>query len=163
MILNTSKFSKKSSSGGLEAAEKSNKRKSADKDKSEGTASKAVDLRRVPGINVLADQALIGYLKIIAEINRNKSILKYRNEPRLTHNGTESFKVSMGFGLHAGWAIEGAVGSLFKVDATYLSPHVNMAARLETSSRQYGVPLLAALRTRVVRLKFKTSAAWSMW
>ena len=48
----------------------------------------------------------------------------------------------MGFGLHAGWAIEGAVGSLQKVDATYLSPHVNMAARLETSSRQYGVPVL---------------------
>ena len=51
-------------------------------------------------------------------------------------------KVRMGFGLHAGWAIEGAVGSLQKVDATYLSPHVNMAARLETSSRQYGVPVL---------------------
>ena len=29
-------------------------------------------------------------------------------------------------------------GSLQKVDATYLSPHVNMAARLETASRQYG-------------------------
>jgi class 3 adenylate cyclase len=38
----------------------------------------------------------------------------------------------MGFGLHAGWAIEGAVGSTYKVDATYLSPHVNMAARLGT-------------------------------
>jgi hypothetical protein len=50
----------------------------------------------------------------------------------------------MGFGLHAGWAIEGAVGSLEKIDATYLSPHVNMAARLETSSRQYGVPLLVS-------------------
>ena len=36
-------------------------------------------------------------------------------------------QVRMGFGLHAGWAIEGAVGSLQKVDATYLSPHVNMA------------------------------------
>ena len=54
------------------------------------------------------------------------------------------FQVRMGFGLHAGWAIEGAVGSLQKVDATYLSPHVNMAARLETSSKQYGVPLLAS-------------------
>lgn len=54
----------------------------------------------------------------------------------------EDFKVRMGFGLHAGWAIEGAVGSIFKVDATYLSPHVNMAARLETASRQYRVPLL---------------------
>ena len=29
-------------------------------------------------------------------------------------------------------------GSLQKVDATYLSPHVNMAARLETASKQYG-------------------------
>ena len=97
MILNASKFSKKVSSGGMDS-EKSSKRKSADKDKIDvNAAGKTVDLRRVPGINVLADQALIGYLKIIAEINRNKSILKYRNEPRLTHNGTESFKVSMGF------------------------------------------------------------------
>jgi len=39
-------------------------------------------------------------------------------------------------------AIEGAVGSIQKVDATYLSPHVNMAARLETSSKQFGTPLL---------------------
>jgi class 3 adenylate cyclase len=104
----------------------------------------AIDLRRVPGVDVLADKALIGYLKIISEINRDKAILSYRKEPRLTHNGANEFKVRMGFGLHAGWAIEGAVGSLQKVDATYLSPHVNMAARLETSSRQYGVPLLAS-------------------
>eukprot|EP00595_Chromulina_sp_UTEXLB2642_P002229 CAMPEP_0196763136 /NCGR_PEP_ID=MMETSP1095-20130614/3501_1 /TAXON_ID=96789 ORGANISM="Chromulina nebulosa, Strain UTEXLB2642" /NCGR_SAMPLE_ID=MMETSP1095 /ASSEMBLY_ACC=CAM_ASM_000446 /LENGTH=259 /DNA_ID=CAMNT_0042115707 /DNA_START=1796 /DNA_END=2576 /DNA_ORIENTATION=+ len=101
-----------------------------------------IDLKRVPGVDILADKALIAYLKIIAEINRSKEILKYRMEPRLTLNGSEEFKVRMGFGLHAGWAIEGAVGSEQKVDATYLSPHVNMAARLETSSRQYGVPLL---------------------
>lgn len=105
-------------------------------------ANKVVDLRRVPGVDKLADHALVGYLKIIAEINRNQTVLEYRNEPRLTHNQTQEFKVSMGFGLHAGWAIEGAVGSIHKVDATYLSPHVNMAARLETSSRQYGVPIL---------------------
>mmetsp|Transcript_25615 Transcript_25615/g.59108 ORF Transcript_25615/g.59108 Transcript_25615/m.59108 type:complete len:203 (+) Transcript_25615:1571-2179(+) len=48
----------------------------------------------------------------------------------------------MGFGLNAGWAIEGAVGSLHKVDATYLSPHVNMAARMEAASRQFGVSIL---------------------
>lgn len=106
------------------------------------TKSNFLDLRRVPGVDILADKALIGYLKIIAEINRDPGVLKYRNEPRLTLNGREEFKVRMGFGLHAGWAIEGAVGSLQKVDATYLSPHVNMAARLETSSRQYGVPIL---------------------
>jgi class 3 adenylate cyclase len=112
----------------------------------EGPRRKAIviDLRRVPFVDALADRALIGYLKIIAEINRNPRVLAYRTEPRLTKNGTTEFKVRMGFGLHAGWAIEGAVGSIHKVDATYLSPHVNMAARLETSSRQYGVSLLAS-------------------
>ena len=50
----------------------------------------------------------------------------------------------MGFGLHTGWAIEGAIGSFFKIDASYLSPNVNMASRLESSSVQYGVPLLAS-------------------
>lgn len=103
---------------------------------------KVVDLRRIPGIDALADKALIGYVKIIAELNRSSNVLAYRKDQRLTKNGTEDYKVRMGFGLHAGWAIEGAVGSLQKVDATYLSPHVNMAARLETSSKQFKVPLL---------------------
>ena len=48
----------------------------------------------------------------------------------------------MGFGLHTGWAIEGAIGSYFKIDASYFSPNVNMAARLESSSKQYKVPIL---------------------
>ena len=54
------------------------------------------------------------------------------------------FRVSMGFGLHTGWAIEGAIGSFFKIDASYLSPNVNMASRLEAASKQYGVPLLVS-------------------
>lgn len=48
----------------------------------------------------------------------------------------------MGFGLHLGWAIEGAIGSSFKIDASYLSPHVNVSSRLEAATKQYGVPLL---------------------
>ena len=31
------------------------------------------------------------------------------------------FKVRMGCGLNLGWAIEGALGSKFKIDASYLS------------------------------------------
>ena len=45
----------------------------------------------------------------------------------------------MGFGLHIGWAIEGAIGSEQKIDESYLSPNVNMAARLEAATKQYGV------------------------
>lgn len=52
------------------------------------------------------------------------------------------FKVKMGFGLHQGWAIEGAIGSFFKIDASYLSPNVNMAARLEAATNQFETPLL---------------------
>ncbi|KAJ7521655.1 hypothetical protein O6H91_19G062700 [Diphasiastrum complanatum] len=48
----------------------------------------------------------------------------------------------MGFGLHVGWAIEGAIGSSHKVDPSYLSPHVNLASRLEAATKQYGVMLL---------------------
>jgi len=53
-----------------------------------------------------------------------------------------NYKVKMGFGLHSGWAIEGAIGSEFKIDASYLSPNVNMASRLEAATKQFGVPLL---------------------
>jgi len=48
----------------------------------------------------------------------------------------------MGFGLHTGWAIEGSIGSKVKVDASYLSPHVNLASRLEAATKQYNIPLL---------------------
>ena len=40
-----------------------------------------------------ADQALIGYCKIIADINRNKYVMRYRKEPRLTDRGKHDFKV----------------------------------------------------------------------
>ncbi len=52
------------------------------------------------------------------------------------------FKVKMGFGLHQGWAIEGAIGSFHKIDASYLSPNVNIASRLEAATKQYGVNIL---------------------
>ncbi len=70
----------------------------------EGTSSKkpqrkqaVIDLRRVPGVDILANHALIGYCKIIAEINRNKYVLRYRNEPRLTEKGKHDFKVRLTF------------------------------------------------------------------
>ena len=48
----------------------------------------------------------------------------------------------MGFGLHTGWGIEGAIGSYYKIDCSYLSPNVNIAARLETATNIYGVDIL---------------------
>ncbi len=53
----------------------------------------------------------------------------------------QHYKVKMGFGLHVGWAIEGAIGSEFKIDSSYLSPNVNMASRIEAATKQYGATL----------------------
>ena len=52
------------------------------------------------------------------------------------------YEVKMGFGLHVGWSIEGAIGSNYKIDASYLSPNVNMSARFEGATKIYGVPIL---------------------
>ena len=62
---------------------------------------------------------------------------------------SDLYKLDMGFGLHVGWAIEGAIGSRTKIDASYLSPHVNITARLETATFQYGVTLLLSEPTRI--------------
>ena len=48
----------------------------------------------------------------------------------------------MGFGLHVGWAIEGAIGSSFKIDASYLSSNVNMSSNLEELTKTYGVMVI---------------------
>ena len=82
----------------------------------------------------VADFALFGFLKVIAKINKLEQIKEYSREPILLEKVPE-FKVRMGFGIHVGWGIEGAIGSEFKIDASYLSPNVNLAARLEAASR----------------------------
>jgi len=50
--------------------------------------------------------------------------------------------VKLGFGLHAGVAVQGAIGSVKKIDATYISEHVDMAETLESTTKAYGVPML---------------------
>lgn len=89
----------------------------------------------------LADMALIAFIKIIAQINKSSVLAEYRNHPKLVKR-MPNYRVRMGFGLHSGWAIEGAIGSEFKIDASYLSPNVNMASRLEAATKQFGVLML---------------------
>lgn len=93
-------------------------------------------------MNCLADLALITFLKIYYQINSSFKFMKYVNNQEIRDRVGQDYKIRMGFGLHYGWAIEGAIGSYFKVDVSYLSPNVNMAARLEAASKQYGVPIL---------------------
>ena len=94
-----------------------------------------------PIVKNVADQSLLGFLKILIKINREQNILNYRNDKKINEL-LNNFKVNMGFGLHLGYAIEGAIGSQYKIDASYLSPNVNIAARLEGATRHYGVNIL---------------------
>ncbi|CAE8620397.1 unnamed protein product, partial [Polarella glacialis] len=97
----------------------------------------------------LADMAMISCTKIIAQINKSALLAEYRNHPKLVKR-LPNYRVRMGFGLHSGWAIEGAIGSEFKIDASYLSPNVNMAARLEAVTKQYGC--LVLISDSIIRL-----------
>lgn len=84
---------------------------------------------------------MFSFLKIIAKLNKYRHILEYNKNEEMNER-VSNFKVKMGFGLHQGWAIEGAIGSFFKIDASYLSPNVNMSARLMAATKQFNVLLL---------------------
>lgn len=89
----------------------------------------------------LADMAVMSFIRILAEINKSRVLAVYREHPGLLQR-IPKYRVQMGFGLHCGWAIEGAIGSEFKIDASYLSPNVNVASRLEAATEHFGVCVL---------------------
>mmetsp|Transcript_3670 Transcript_3670/g.4918 ORF Transcript_3670/g.4918 Transcript_3670/m.4918 type:complete len:841 (+) Transcript_3670:546-3068(+) len=89
----------------------------------------------------VADNALATFVVIMAMLKKSAKLRAYGDNEALCAR-IPNYMVKMGFGLHVGWAIEGAIGSEYKVDASYLSPNVNMAARLEAATKQFGTPLL---------------------
>ena len=96
-----------------------------------------------PKVSSLAELAVFSFLKIPAALAKAPKLKKYRtNQGLLERLKTPEYRVKIGFGMHSGWAIEGAIGSKYKIDASYLSPNVNIASRLEAATKQYGVSLL---------------------
>ncbi|CAI2384587.1 unnamed protein product [Moneuplotes crassus] len=96
-----------------------------------------------------ADMSVMSFLKIIAEIRKSHKLERYSHNQKILEK-LPNFQVKLGFGLHVGWAIEGAIGSDFKIDASYLSPNVNTASRLEAAKKQFGVPLLISGELRKI-------------
>ncbi|KAL3941785.1 MAG: hypothetical protein SGBAC_003901 [Bacillariaceae sp.] len=75
------------------------------------------------------------YLEPLSEVARGRlkeKLLKKKTGP----------VVKMGFGMHAGKAVQGAIGSQRKIDATYVSEAVNRAEFLESETKTYGLQLL---------------------
>ena len=90
--------------------------------------------------------AVAAFLKVQVDLKAANTeggrLAHFCNDPRVKQALGADFKVKMGFGLHVGWAIEGTIGSKFKIDASYLSPNVNVSARLEAATHMYDCPLL---------------------
>jgi class 3 adenylate cyclase len=78
--------------------------------------------------------SVISFLKIIAALKKSRKIHKYSLNKKLNKR-LPNYSVKLGFGLHIGWAIEGAIGSFYKIDASYLSPNVNIASKLEAATK----------------------------
>jgi len=96
------------------------------------------------------DMALISVAKVIGAIRKSPTLARYSHHPGLQqHLG--KFEIQLSFGLHFGWAIEGAIGSEFKIDVSYLSSNVNMAARLESLTADFSLRNLVS-EDHVMRL-----------
>lgn len=87
--------------------------------------------------------ALIACIKTVAKVSRSHDLSVFLSRSGMTAPGPFLCE-QLSVGLHVGWAFEGPVGSAFKIDATYLSPHVNKTARIESATRIYDVIILAS-------------------
>lgn len=85
--------------------------------------------------------SVISFLLILSEMKKSKVISKYNNHKGL-NNRIKNFQVSLGMGLHLGYAIEGAIGSYYKIDASYLSQNVRITEKLEELTKTYKVPMI---------------------
>jgi len=90
----------------------------------------------------IADLSMIAFARILGAVHRSPVLAEYREHPGLQLRLGQMCRVCLSFGLHAGWAIEGAVGTEFKIDASYLSPNVSLASSVEVATNVYSVPIL---------------------
>lgn len=79
----------------------------------------------------MADKSLIAAVKMVSEMRRAGQFAPYFRRPALYAKFSQTLRPHLTFGLHLGWTIEGAIGSESKIDAGYLSPHVQIAYRIE--------------------------------
>lgn len=92
-----------------------------------------IKLKNEERVKEFSNLSVVSFIKILANINMSVKLLDYRRDPQINKK-LPNYQIKMGFGLHYGWGIEGAIGSEYKIDASYLSPNVNMASRLEAAT-----------------------------
>ena len=102
---------------------------------------------RLTRSQIKADSALLAVIKISIALYYDKFFLEDMTE---TKRGRLMKKIAnrmgpvvqMGFGLHCGKAVQGAIGTQRKLDATYVSDAVEFAEFLESSTKKFKVNML---------------------
>lgn len=94
-----------------------------------------------------ADKALLSVVRISIALHHDNFYIDMLSETARDALLTKLAKrkgpvVQMGCGLHAGKAVQGAIGSQRKIDATYVSEAVERAEFLESSTKKYGLKML---------------------
>lgn len=62
-------------------------------------------------IAAVADNALASFVVVHAALKRSARLARYAGRSDLEARLGAGYRVAMGFGLHVGWAIEGAIGA----------------------------------------------------
>ena len=58
------------------------------------------------------------------------------------HSLGENYKSKFTITLHKGWGIEGVIGSEHRLDATYISPHIDIGVKLVGLCDEYKLPII---------------------
>jgi hypothetical protein len=109
--------------------------------------------------SVQCDLALFAFLNIlikmqtdtrIQEYDENKKLRvrwidkKLQENPALSLNpySIPKWKVKLAMGLHLGWAFEGAIGTQYKIDASYISNDISKTFLLSDISKAFDTPII---------------------
>jgi class 3 adenylate cyclase len=95
---------------------------------------------------LLAGQALYCVLKFALELSRlHGYVCQFSSAAtQRLFSRMPDYRVGVGFGLHVGWAVEGAIGSEQKIDVSYISPHVTTSEYLQDLTKDYGCTILVS-------------------
>merc|ERR1712232_1431165 len=93
-------------------------------------------------VSKLADMAMLASSLIVAAIHRSAVLAPYKTHPGIQQRLKQDSRVNVTVGVHSGWAIEGSLGTDYKIDATYVSPTVSVAESVERAAEAYGTRVL---------------------
>jgi len=100
-------------------------------------------------VKSMAELSVMSVVKTQIGVAKSGKLKKYRSHKEILERlGELDYKIGMSFGLHIGWAVEGGIGSVYKLDASYLSPNVKLPGRLAAVTSHYGVSLLLSDKVR---------------